>query len=147
MSYPALIEKPDTGGPMGGADMPGAGAAAGWVEEDRGGREGEAEGGKGELLVKGAASVEGGGNWEEREGGAAKGLLKAGRGGTEGREVKTEGEPMETELVPERDGDRPTVSGGLLTAAAPVRGGVGLAGGVVSIPLSSIIFSAIYLNC
>lgn len=42
--------------------------------------------------MKGEASVEVGGNWEERESGAARGLLKAGSGGTLGREVETEGE-------------------------------------------------------
>lgn len=42
--------------------------------------------------MKGEASVEAGGNWEERESGAARGLLKAGSGGTLGREVETEGE-------------------------------------------------------
>lgn len=40
----------------------------------------------------------------------------------------------------------PMVTGGALTVAATVRGSVGLAGGVVSIPLSSIIFSALYLH-
>lgn len=142
MSYPALIEKVDVGGPTGGADMPGAGAGGSLMEEARGCKEGEAEGGKGELLVKGDAE----GNWEEREGGPARELLKAGRDGMGGREVETEGKLME--LVPERVRglDRPAGIGGELTVAATVRGGVGLAGGVVSIPLSSIIFSAVYQN-
>lgn len=35
----------------------------------------------------------------------------------------------------------PIIIGGELTAVAPVTGGTGLTGGVVSIPLSSIIFS------
>lgn len=116
--------------------MPGAGAeGGGLMEEASGGKEGEAEGGKGEILVKGGAIVE--------AGGAARGLLKAGRGGTGGREAETEGEP--TELVPGRDRglDKPMVTGTPLTVSATVGGGVGLAGGVVSIPLSSIIFSAV----
>lgn len=77
--------------------------------EASGGREGEAEGGKGELLVKGEVSVEGGGNWEEREGGEARGLLKAEGEGTGGRVVETEREPMEMVLVPGKDRrkDRP----------------------------------------
>lgn len=143
MSYPALMEKLDTGGPTGGADMPGAEPGGGPMEEARGGREGEVEGGNGELLVKWEASEEGGGKWEDREGCGARGLLN-GMEGTGGNAVETEGEPMETELVPERDRglDIPMVIGGGLTVAATVRGGVGLAGGVVSIPLSSIIFSA-----
>lgn len=49
------------------------------------------EGGKGELLVKGELSVEGGGNWEEMEGGAVRGLLNAGMEGTGGRAVETAG--------------------------------------------------------
>lgn len=146
MSYPALMEKPDTDGPTGGANAPEAegGGGGGLVEEVRGGTEGEAVGGKGELLVKGEESVAGGGKWEERGGGADRGLLKAGREGTGGRAAETEGE---TELVPGGDKglDRPMLSGGALTEAATLRGGVGLAGGVVSIPLSSIIFLALNL--
>lgn len=99
---------------------------------------GEVDGGKGERLGKGDVRVEGGGNWEEREGGAVR------EGG--GRVVATEGEPMDMELEPgtDRGLDTPVVSGGAPTAAATTRGGVGLAGGVVSIPLSSIIFLAFY---
>lgn len=144
MSYPALMEKLDMGGPTGGADMPGAEAGGGLMGEVSGGKEGEVEGGKGEPLLKGEESVEVGGNWEGREGAAGRGLLKAGMEGRGGRVVESGGFPMETALVLGRDRglDRPMVIGGELTAAAPVRGGVGLAGGVVSIPLSSIIFSA-----
>lgn len=40
----------------------------------------------------------------------------------------------------------PIESGGPLTVAATLGGGVGLLGGVVSIPLSSIIFSAFDLH-
>lgn len=148
MSYPALIENVDTGGPTGGADRPTAAGGGGLMEEAIGGTEGEAEGGKGELLVYGEESIEEGGYWEEREGGAVRGLLKAGLEGTGGREVETEGEPMETEPGRDRGLERPMGSGGpLAVVAATVRGGVGLAGGVVSIPLSSIIFSAVYVNC
>lgn len=130
------------GGPTGGADMPGTGAGGSLTEEARSGKEGEAVGGKGELLVKGEAE----GNWEEREGGAAKEVVKTGRDGMGGREVETEGKLME--LVPGRVRglDRSAGIGGVLTVAVTVRGGVGLAGGVVSIPLSSIIFSAVCLN-
>lgn len=140
MSYPALMEKFDTGRPVGGADMPGAEGGGGPIGGGRGGKEEGVEGGNGELLVKGE------GNWEDWGGGVAKGLLKAGMEGTGGRFVETEGEPMEMELMPGRDGglDRPMVIGGAPTAAATVRGGVGLAGGVVSIPLSSIIFLPLY---
>lgn len=93
--------------------------------------------------MKGEASVEAGGNWEERGSGAARGLLKAGSGGTLGREVETEGEL----IVPGRGSevDRPAVVGRLPTGPPTVRGGVGLAGGVVSIPLSSIIFSVVFI--
>lgn len=121
--------------------MLGAAEGGGLMEEARGGKEGEAEGGKGELLVKGEESVDAGGNWEERLRGAARGLLKAGSSGTLGREDETEGELT----VPGTDSglDRPIVVGGLLTRAATDRGGVGLVGGVVSIPLSSIIFSVV----
>lgn len=145
MSYPALMEKLDMGGPTGGADMPGAEAGGGLMGEPSGSKEGEVEGGKGEPLVKGEARVEAGGNWEDREGTVGRGLLKAGREGRGGRgAVESGGFPMV--LGRDRGLDRPMVMGGGLTAAAPVRGGVGLAGGVVSIPLSSIIFSACYLH-
>lgn len=105
MSYPALIEKVDTGGPTGGADMPGTEGGGGLMGETRGGKAGEVEGRKGELLVKGEASVELGGNWEV----AARGLLKAGREGRGGRAVDAEGLLTETELVPggDRGLDRP----------------------------------------
>lgn len=100
------------------------------------GGKGELEGGKGELLVKGEARVEAGGRVEDSEGCVGRGLLKG------VRLVETEAEP--TEQVPGRDGvpDSPMVIGGALT----VRGGTGLAGGVVSMPLSSIIFSAEHLH-
>lgn len=52
MSYPALMEKPDIGGPTGGADMPGTEEGVGLIGEARGGKDGDVEGGKGELLVK-----------------------------------------------------------------------------------------------
>lgn len=91
MSYPAPTEKLDTGGPTGGGNMLEA-VEGGLMEEAWGGKEKETAGGTGELLVKGEASVEAGGNWEERESGAARGLLKAGSGGTLGREVETDGE-------------------------------------------------------
>lgn len=136
MSYPALMEKVDAGGPMGGGDMPGAKEGGGLMGETRGGKEAEVEGRKGELLVKGEASVEVRGNWEA----AGRGLLKGGMEGAGGRAV-------DTELVPGRGRglDRPVVTGGDVTVAATVRGGVGLAGGVVSIPLSSIIFLTLNL--
>lgn len=53
--------------------------------------------------------MEGGGNWEEMEGGAVRGLLNAGMEGTEGRAVETDEEPMTRELVPWKDSglDRP----------------------------------------
>ena len=59
--------------------------------------------------MKGEASVEGGGNWDEREEGVAIGLLKAGGEEIGGRVIETEGEPMELGLVPGRDRglDRP----------------------------------------
>lgn len=122
MSYPALIENVDTGGPTGGADMPAAAGGGAVMVEAIGGTEGEAEGGKGELLVYGEERIEAGGYWEEREGGGARGLLKeakegggargllkAGMEGTGGREVETEGEPMEMEPMPgwDRGLDRP----------------------------------------
>lgn len=63
MSYPALMEKPDAICPTGGGDMLVAiGGGGGLMEETRGGTEGEAEGGKGELLVKGEEREERGGN-------------------------------------------------------------------------------------
>lgn len=68
MSYPALMEKLDMGGPTGGADMLETERGGGPMGAARGGKEGEVEGRKGELLVKGETSVEGGGNWEDREG-------------------------------------------------------------------------------
>lgn len=131
MSYPALMKKLDMGGPTGGAGMPGAKEGGGFMSVTRGGKEAELRGTKGELLVKGEASVEAGGNWEAM----GRGLLKAGREGAGGRAV-------DTELVPERVRglDRPIVTAGEETVAATAGGGVGLAGGVVSIPLSSIIF-------
>lgn len=67
-----------TGGPAGAAMVGGGlmGEARGAIEAEEGGR-------KGELLVKGDASVELGANWETEAGangeGAAMGLLKAGR--------------------------------------------------------------------
>lgn len=145
MSYPALMEKLDTCEPKGGADVPGAERGDGPTVEARGGTEEEVEGGKGELLVK----REGEGNREEREGCAAGGLLRIESEGTGGTEVDTEGEPMETALVPVRARglDRPPVTGRALVVAATVRGGGGLAGGVVSIPLSSIIFVVVHLHC
>lgn len=84
--------------------------------------------------------------WEEREGGVARGPLIAGKEGTAGRVVETEGEPMELLPGGDRVLGRPVVIGRSVTVAATVRGGVGLAGGVVSIPLSSIIFSALFLH-
>lgn len=107
MSYPALMEKLDMGGPTGGADMPGAEEGGGLMGEARGGKEGGVEGRKGELLVKGEASVEVEGNWAV----GARGLLKAGRDGTGGRAVEIEELPMKTELVPGRDRglDRPEI--------------------------------------
>lgn len=96
------------GGPTGGADKLGPEGGGALMGETRGGKDGDAEGGNGELLVKGEASVERGGNWEETEGGAARGL-NSGREGTGGRAVETAGEPMEMELVPWKDSglDRP----------------------------------------
>lgn len=140
MSYPAFMEKFNTGDPVGGADMLGAEGGGGPMEGGRRGKEEEVGGGKGEVLVKGE------GNWEDWEGCVAKGLLKVGMEGTGGRFVETEGELMEMELMPGRDGglDRPMVIGGAPSVAATVRGGVGLAGGVVSIPLSSIIVLPLY---
>lgn len=91
MSYPALMKKLDMGGPTGGAGMPGAKEGGGFMSVTRGGKEAELRGTKGELLVKGEASVEAGGNWEAM----GRGLLKAGREGAGGRAV-------DTELVPER---------------------------------------------
>lgn len=108
MSYPALIEKLDMGGPVGGAEIPGAEERAGLMGETMGGKAGEEEGTEGgrkaELLVKGEESAEGGGNW----GAVARGLLMAGRGGTGGRAEDTEGLSMEAEPVPERG--RPMVT-------------------------------------
>lgn len=86
------------GGPAGGTDMPAAGGVL--MEEARWGNEGEAEGGKGELLVRGETRVEvGGGGWEGSRGGTARGLLKAGGAGPEGRGAGTVDKPMETELL------------------------------------------------
>lgn len=143
MSYPALMEKLDMGGPAGGADILTVKGGGGLTVETSGGKEGEVEERKGELLAKGEASEGGGGKLEV----VIRGLLIAGREETGGRVVETGGLLTEMELVPGRDRglDRPMVAGGQLTAAATVRGGAGLAGGVVSIPLSSIIFSAFYL--
>lgn len=103
MSYPALIEKFDTGGPKGGANMPGTEEGGGLMGETIGGKAGEVEGSKSELIVK--ASVEVGGNWGE----AAKGLLKAGSGVVVERAVDAGGLLTETELVPgkDRELDRP----------------------------------------
>lgn len=81
MSYPALMEKLATGGPTGGATMAGTDGGPGLMEEARGDTEGEVAGGKGELLLKWAERVEGGGNWEDKDGGGARGLLNGGRGG------------------------------------------------------------------
>lgn len=105
MSYPALIEKLDMGGPTGGADMLGTEGGGDLMGETRGGKVGEVEERKGGLLVKGEASVDVGGNWEV----AGRGLLKAGREGRGGRAVDTEGLPVETGIVPGRDRglDRP----------------------------------------
>lgn len=111
MSYPALMEKLDMSGPTGGADMPGAEGGGGLMGEAIGGKDGDMEGGNGELLVKGDVSVERGGNWEETEGGVARALLNAGREGTGDRAVVTAGEPVEMELVPWKDSglDRPEI--------------------------------------
>lgn len=74
MSYPALIEKLDLGGPTGGADMTGP---EGLMGEARGGIEGDgAE--KGAPLVRAAATVGGVENWEDWGGAGPRGLLKAG---------------------------------------------------------------------
>lgn len=43
MSYPALMEKLDTGGPTGGANMPGVEGGGGLMGETRGGKEGVEE--------------------------------------------------------------------------------------------------------
>lgn len=99
MSYPALIEKLDTGGPTGGANKPGTEGGGGLVGKTRGPRGGEVEGRRGGVPVTGEASVEMEGNWEV----AARGLLNAWWGGTGGRAVDTEGSLTETELVPGRD--------------------------------------------
>ncbi len=73
--------------------------------ETNGGKDGEVEGGKGELLVRGEASEEVGGKLEVE----MRGLLKVGKEGIGGGVVDTEGFGMETKLVPERDRglDRP----------------------------------------
>ena len=103
MSYPALMEKLDMGGPTGGAKIPGTEARGGLMGGFRGGT--VAGGRKEELLVKGEASVEVGGKWEV----VVSGLMKAGREGTGGRVVETDGLLLATELVPGRDWelDRP----------------------------------------
>lgn len=92
--------------------------------------------------MKEESSEEGGGKLEV----VIRGLLRVGREETGGRVTETGALLMDTGLVPGRDRglDRPMVAGGQLTAVATVRGGAGLAGGVVSSPLSSIIFSALY---
>lgn len=110
MSYPALIEKLDTGGPKGGANMPGTEEGGGLMGETIGGNAGEVEGNKVELTVK--ASMEVGGNWGEAArnwGEAAKGLLKAGSGVVVERAADAGGLLTETELVPgkDRELDRP----------------------------------------
>lgn len=61
--------------------MAGTEGGPGLMEDAMGGAEGEAAGGNGELLVKWAERVEGGGNGEDREGGGARGLLNGGREG------------------------------------------------------------------
>lgn len=99
MSYPALIEKLDMGGPTGGANKPGTEGGGGLMGKTRGPKAGEVEGRRGGMLVIGEASVEVEGDWEV----AARGLLKAGWEGTGGRAVDTEGLLTETELVPGRD--------------------------------------------
>lgn len=103
MSYPALIEKFDTRGPEGGANMPGTEEGGGLMGETIGGKAGEVEGSKSELIVK--ASVEVDGNWGE----AAKGLQEAGSGVVVERAVDAGGLLTETELVPGKEGelDRP----------------------------------------
>lgn len=96
MSYPALMEKLDMGGPTGGPNIPGAEARGGLMGGFRGGTAGEVGGRKEELLVKGEASVEVGGNWEAV-------AMKAGREGTGERAVETNDLLLATELVPGRD--------------------------------------------
>lgn len=114
------------GGPTGGAVRPGTAA----------GETAEAVVGNGEAVVKGAGRVGGGKYCPGRDRGGTKGLVM---GGSE----LTEAFGTEMELVPGSDTGlvKPGgTGGGALTVEASSRGGVGLDGGVVSIPLSSIIF-------
>lgn len=78
MSYPALMEKFDTGRPVGGADMPGAEGGGGPIGGGRGGKEEGVEGGNGELLVKGE------GNWEDWGGGGGQRAAESRDGGNRG---------------------------------------------------------------
>lgn len=105
ISYPALREKVDTGGPVGGAGMLRAEAGGGLMEETRGVKAGTVEGmlpgrvGRDELPVKEEVSVEAIEKWEL----ASRGLLKGGRAGTEDGAVDAEMLLIETELVPGTD--------------------------------------------
>lgn len=103
ISYPALREKADTGGPVGGVGMLRDKGGGGLMEETTGVKAGTVEGmlpGRGgidELPVKEEASVEAIEKWEL----ASRGQLKGGRTGTEA--VDAEMLLMETELVPGTD--------------------------------------------
>lgn len=80
MSWPALTEKADMGGPAGGLDIMGTGAGG----ETKAGTAGELGVGMGGRLVKGA-SVEGGGNWGGNWEGVPIWLRKPEGGETGGR--------------------------------------------------------------
>lgn len=90
-----------------------------------------------EVFVNGVEKVEGAGNM-----GGTSGLVRGGREVNAGFGAEMEGDPMEMELLPVRGRGlaRPEVTAGALTVEATFGGGVGVVGGVVSIPLSSIIF-------
>lgn len=114
------------GGPIGGAVRPGTAGSGGPTEEARVGNEGETV-----VLVNGAESVERSGNR-----GGTNGLVRDGSEVKAGFGAEMEGEPLEMELMPARGRGlvRPVVTGGALTVEATLGGGVGLVGGVVSIP-------------
>lgn len=101
ISYPALREKADTGGPVGGAGMLRDEGGGALMEETRGVKAGTVEGmlpgrdGRDELPVKEEVSVEAIEKWEL----ASTGLLKGGVAETEDRAVDAEMLLMETELV------------------------------------------------
>lgn len=136
MSYPVFTEKPVVGGPMGGAER----TEPGMVDEMGGGTaDGEANGAIG--LPYGGDDTEPkiGGGADDSMGGRVEVKATGGRG-----LEKLPGEKLETPAGVGRGRGLVIPAGSDGGLMVDVGGGGGVEGGVLSIPLSSIIFT---LSC